>query len=142
MIEDKRIEAFELRKNKDNNRKFNKQVKELRKQEGAQSRKEHISDVTKIRKDDTTDSAHKEERIKNIIDGQAVKSKKRINMVRIYFLTVAVLTVCARSLIYRRLTIFTIVTLLLSVVSSFLRIRSMVSEVLSARRPSWATRSP
>lgn len=82
MIEDKRIEAFELRKNKDNNRKFNKQVKELRKQEGAQSRKEHISDVTKIRKDDTTDSAHKEERIKNIIDGQAVKSKKRINMVR------------------------------------------------------------
>lgn len=85
MIEDKRIEAFELRKNKDNNRKFNKQVKELRKQEGAQSRKEHISDVTKIRKDDTTDSAHKEERIKNIIDGQAVKSKKRINMVRCTF---------------------------------------------------------
>uniref|UniRef100_A0A7S3M572 Uncharacterized protein n=1 Tax=Spumella elongata TaxID=89044 RepID=A0A7S3M572_9STRA len=84
LIEDKRIEAFELRKNKDNNRKFNKQVKELRKQEGAQSRKEHISDVTKIRKDDTTDSAHKEERIKNIIDGQAVKSKKRINMDKKY----------------------------------------------------------
>lgn len=81
LIEDKRIEAFELRKNKDNNRKFNKQVKEMRKEEGAQNRKSHIREVSNIRKD-TTDSSDKDERIKKIIDEPATKSKKRINMVR------------------------------------------------------------
>lgn len=86
LVEDKRIEAFELRKNKDNNRKFNKQVKELRKQEGAQSRKATIKDVNDIRKegnDGAEGGASKEERINKIInDGPATKSKKRINMVR------------------------------------------------------------
>ena len=84
LIEDKRIESFELRKNKDNNRKFNKQVKELRKQEGAQSRKANIAEVSNIRKEGGADgsSASKDEKIKKIIDaGPATKSKKRVNMV-------------------------------------------------------------
>lgn len=85
MIEDKRIEAFELRKNKDNNRKFNKQVKELRKAEGAQSRKAQISEVSNLRKEkDGEGAGSKENRINKIINetGEATKSKKRINMVR------------------------------------------------------------
>lgn len=84
LIEDKRIEAFELRKNKDNNRKFNKQVKEMRKEEGAQNRKSHIREVSNIRKDSSADSGDKEERIKKIIDEPATKSKKRINMDKKY----------------------------------------------------------
>lgn len=86
LIEDKRIEAFELRKNKDNNRKFNKQVKEMRKEEGAQNRKSHIREVSNIRKDASADSGDKDERIKKIIDEPATKSKKRINMVCVILL--------------------------------------------------------
>ncbi len=82
-MEDKRIEAFELRKNKDNNRKFNKQVKELRKQEGAQQRKAQISEVSNLRKDAAKEGKSSEEKVKQMIDeGPATKSKKRINMVR------------------------------------------------------------
>lgn len=86
MIEDKRIEAFELRKNKDNNRKFNKQVKELRKAEGAQSRKAQISEVSNLRKEGSGEDggASKEERLNKIIEsGPATKSKKRVNMVSV-----------------------------------------------------------
>lgn len=79
LIEDKRIEAFELRKNKDNNRKFNKQVKELRKQEGAQSRKAAISEVSNLRKEGGEGT---DERVQKLIDAApATKSKKRLNMV-------------------------------------------------------------
>jgi TolA-binding protein len=82
LVEDKRIEAFELRKNKDNNRKFNKQVKELRKQEGAQQRKAQISEVSNLRKDAAKEGKSSEEKVKAMIDeGPATKSKKRVNMV-------------------------------------------------------------
>lgn len=90
LIEDKRIEAFELRKNKDNNRKFNKQVKELRKAEGAQSRKAAISEVSSLRKDrggadGEEGGVSKEDRLNKIIEsGPATKSKKRVNMVRTF----------------------------------------------------------
>jgi hypothetical protein len=89
LIEEKRISSFELRKNKENNRKFDKQVKELRKAEGAQARKSQISEATNLRKSLATgggganeDEQAKEERIKKLIEsGPATKSKKRINMV-------------------------------------------------------------
>jgi hypothetical protein len=83
LIEDKRIEAFELRKNKDNNRKYNKQVQELRKSEGAAQRKKQISDVSNLRKESAADGQSKEDKVKQLIDGEPLtKSKKRVNMVR------------------------------------------------------------
>lgn len=42
LIEEKRIESFELRKNKENNRKFNKQLIEIKKQEKQNTTKNNI----------------------------------------------------------------------------------------------------
>mmetsp|Transcript_18195 Transcript_18195/g.36646 ORF Transcript_18195/g.36646 Transcript_18195/m.36646 type:complete len:324 (+) Transcript_18195:114-1085(+) len=83
LIEDKRIEAFELRKNKDNNRKFNKQVKELRKAEGAAQRKQQIADVSNIRKEPAEGGESREDKVKKLIEAP-VKSKKRQNMDKKY----------------------------------------------------------
>ena len=85
LIEDKRIEAFELRKNKDNNRKFNKQVKELRKAEGAAQRKQQIADVSNIRKESVEGGESREDKVKKLIEAP-VKSKKRQNMVRTLYI--------------------------------------------------------
>ena len=85
LIEDKRIEAFELRKNKDNNRKFNKQVKELRKAEGAAQRKQQIADVSNIRKEPAEGGESREDKVKKLIEAP-VKSKKRQNMVRTLYI--------------------------------------------------------
>lgn len=83
MVEEKRIEAFELRKNREQNRKFNKQVSEIRKQEKTQDRKAHNDEVSKIRK--TGDKDEKEGRLNKILDGAkggpAQKSRKREGMV-------------------------------------------------------------
>jgi rRNA-processing protein EBP2 len=50
LLEEKRIEAFEMRKNREKNRKFNKQVADLRKQEKSKDRKANIAQVTGLRK--------------------------------------------------------------------------------------------
>jgi hypothetical protein len=84
LVEEKRIEAFELRKNREQNRKFNKQVSEIRKQEKTQDRKAHNDEVSKIRK--TGDKDEKEGRLNKILEGAkggpAQKSRKREGMVR------------------------------------------------------------
>lgn len=85
LVEEKRIEAFELRKNREQNRKFNKQVSELRKQEKVQERKAHNEEVTQIRR--TSDKNEKEGRLNKILgssggDKQApTKSFKRQGLV-------------------------------------------------------------
>lgn len=67
LVEEKRIEAFELRKNREQNRKFNKQVSELRKQEKVQERKAHNEEVTQIRR--ASDKDEKEGRLNKILGG-------------------------------------------------------------------------
>ncbi len=80
-MEEKRIEAFELRKNREQNRKFNKQVSEIRKQEKSQDRKTHNEDLSKLRK--SSDSGEREGRLNKILDNKPVKSRKREGMVRL-----------------------------------------------------------
>ena len=82
LLEEKRIEAFEMRKNRENNRKFNKQVSELRKQEKVKDRKSNISEFSKLRKGSNSDSynnsGQSEKTPKSSISN---KSPKRMAMV-------------------------------------------------------------
>jgi len=50
ILEEKKITAFEQRKNRDVNKKFNKQVAALRKEEKLKSTKDEIKDVKRLRK--------------------------------------------------------------------------------------------
>jgi hypothetical protein len=49
-LEEKKISAFEMRKNRDVNKKFNKQVANLRKEEKLKGTKDEINDVKRLRK--------------------------------------------------------------------------------------------
>lgn len=83
LLEEKKIEAFEMRKNRENNRKFNKQVSELKKQEKSKKIKGEISEVSKLRKS-SEDSNSKEERLNKVLGEPMEKSKKRQNMDKKY----------------------------------------------------------
>ena len=91
LLEEKRIEAFEMRKNRENNRKFNKQVSELRKQEKVKDRKSNISEFSKLRKGSNSESnsntGQSERAPKNSISN---KSPKRMAMVWIKIFQVLV----------------------------------------------------
>jgi rRNA-processing protein EBP2 len=50
VIEEKRMDAFEKRKNREQNRKYNKQVSELKKQEYKKSEQQVFNEVAKLRK--------------------------------------------------------------------------------------------
>ncbi len=81
-MEDKRIEAFELRKNREQNKKFNKQVSDLKKQEKSKTKKTEIKEISKLRKSSASGD-EKEQRLESILKGEpGGKSKKRLNMVR------------------------------------------------------------
>lgn len=56
-MEEKKITAFEQRKNRDVNKKFNKQVAALRKEEKLKSTKDEIKDVKRLRKGDGNSEA-------------------------------------------------------------------------------------
>jgi hypothetical protein len=75
-LEEKKMAAFEQRKQREVNRKFNKQVSELRKQEKSQKVKQNMEDVSDFKKGGgggRGGGADKE---------TPQKSKKRLAMVR------------------------------------------------------------
>ena len=82
MLEEKKMEAFEERKNREENRKYNKQVQEVRKQEKAKGRKDFNNDVTNSRKGKGGEDI--EELLANNKGGAAEKSKKRLAMDKKY----------------------------------------------------------
>jgi len=84
LLEEKKIEAFELRKNRENNRKFNKQVSELRKQEKSKDRKSNIAEVTQLRKEKGGDDGERASKLRALVgdDDKPQKSHKRQVMVR------------------------------------------------------------
>lgn len=87
LIEEKRIEAFELRKNREQNKKFNKQVSQLKKQEKSQKQKQQINEVTELRKGTSSSAGiNREEKLNRILEdgGDAGKSKKRKAMDKKY----------------------------------------------------------
>lgn len=81
LVEQKRMEAFEQRKNREQNRKFNKQLVLKKKKDRSDESKEILDEIEDIKKSSKRgDGADdKLERILNREEG--VKSKKRINMV-------------------------------------------------------------
>jgi hypothetical protein len=82
ILQEKKMEAFEQRKNRELNKKFNKQVSVQRKDERKQQMKEQFSAVKRLRTGGDTD---KEEKLSAILDSKGPqKSKKRINMDRKY----------------------------------------------------------
>ena len=82
LIEAKRVESFELRKNREQNRKFNKQVSDLRKQEKSAERKQHNEELKKIK--NAGDADEKEDRLNKVLGDHSEKSKKRQNMDKKY----------------------------------------------------------
>ena len=59
LLESKKIDAFEQRKTRENNRKYNKQVGELRKQEKHSAVKEEVDAVSRLRKSGEGDKTGK-----------------------------------------------------------------------------------
>lgn len=82
-MQEKKMEAFEQRKNRELNKKFNKQVSVQRKDERNQKMKEQFSAVKRLR---TGGDADKEDKLSAILDSKSgpQKSKKRLNMDRKY----------------------------------------------------------
>lgn len=82
LLEEKKIENFEKRLERDSNRKFNKQVAALKKQEKSQKVSKMVEDVKKLRTDKNKDS-NVEEKLQKLLrqDGERKKSKKRMAMV-------------------------------------------------------------
>ena len=90
-MQEKKIDALELRKNRETNRKFNKQVSDLRKQEKNQATKAQVDAVSRFRKGQDAggaDDAGKEGRLKALIedkrDGGGGKSFKRQGRVTLH----------------------------------------------------------
>ena len=84
------MDAFEKRKNKEQNKKFNKQVSVLRKEEKQSAVKKDIQDVSKFRKHGAgdQDSEGKSKAIEDLVTGQrtGVKSFKRTAFVSLHIL--------------------------------------------------------
>jgi DNA polymerase sigma len=83
MTEEKKMAAFEERKQRDINKKFNKQVAALKKSNKTQTTKQFNEDVTNLRKDSKSGDS-KEEKLNKILTGSGRssdgtgKSKKRL----------------------------------------------------------------
>ena len=84
ITEEKKMAAFEERKQRDINKKFNKQVAALKKSNKTQTTKQFNEDVTNLRKDSKS-SDSKEDKLNKILtgagrssDGTTGKSKKRL----------------------------------------------------------------
>lgn len=105
--EEKRVDAFEKRRERENNKKYNKQVEELRKQEKTQSKDEFNSEIGKFKKRNNgkdgsdkkgREEAEEDDKIEKLLSSNAKiykrkedgdrnnseKSKKRINMDKKY----------------------------------------------------------
>ena len=76
ILEEKKISAFEQRKNRDVNKKFNKQVSALRKAEKLKSTKDEIKDVKQLRK--KSESGENSE----VIDKELEKVLERNNNIK------------------------------------------------------------
>ena len=93
MLEEKKMEAFEQRKNREENKKYNKQVAAMRKDEKVKTKKDNIKDVKDfIKGKGGEEGEDREARLNSLVtpgrgrsegvrDGE--KSLKRINMVSI-----------------------------------------------------------
>lgn len=86
ILEDKKMEAFELRKQREMNKKFNKQVSILKKEEKAQKVKAEINETTNQRKEKSFSSpaASLDRLQENDGDSARKKSSKRIAMDKKY----------------------------------------------------------
>lgn len=70
LIEEKRMDAFEKRKNREQNRKFSKQVSELKKQESKKSEQQVFKDVAKLRKGGSSSDGNTEEKLEKILNSR------------------------------------------------------------------------
>ena len=87
LLEEKKIERFEKRLERDSNRKFNKQVAALKKQEKSQKVSKMVEDVSKLHKERGKQS-NVEEKLEKILHQdkpERMKSKKRLAMVSLPF---------------------------------------------------------
>jgi len=88
IMEEKKMEAFEQRKQRETNKKFNKQVQLLKKEEKSQQTKTNINNVTNLRKDQSGQKREREDSINKLVDGNdednhRIKSQKRMKMVKL-----------------------------------------------------------
>ncbi len=83
-MEDKKIDAFEKRRQRESSRKYDKQVSDIRKQEKAQHVKQEIDTVTRVRKSGKEAGAEGKQELEKVLNsrGMPTKSKKRLGMVR------------------------------------------------------------
>ena len=82
ILEEKKIDAFEKRKQREVSRKYDKQVADMRKQEKSKKVKSEISEVAGLRaggKGSSDDPQAKRQKLNDVIEGG--RSKKRMNMV-------------------------------------------------------------
>eukprot|EP01041_Mallomonas_annulata_P010172 gene10172-21204_t len=89
ILEEKKIAALELRKQRELNRTFNKQVSTLRKEEKSKNTKEQIESVNKLRKKrafSATDKEDNDESFNKLLDDQEPRQKslKRMRMDKKY----------------------------------------------------------
>lgn len=86
LLEEKKMEAFEKRKNQEQNRKYNKQVAALRKEEKTLDKKNQIKQVAQLRKNQDSDEGSVEGKLQNILKPKKFgdKSLKRKNMDKKY----------------------------------------------------------
>jgi len=77
ILEEKKISAFEQRKNRDTNKKFNKQVATLRKEEKLKSTKDEIKDVKRLRKNkEGGDNEEIDKELEKVLERNSKKQKR------------------------------------------------------------------
>jgi hypothetical protein len=77
ILEEKKIDAFEKRKQREVNRKYDKQVAALRKEETSARVKNEINEVTKIRKNSSDDQQSKRQKLNEVLNDGQDKSQGR-----------------------------------------------------------------
>jgi rRNA-processing protein EBP2 len=84
LIEEKRMDAFDKRKNREQNRKFNKQLTEVKKQERSQGEQKVFKDVAQLRKGKKSDDT--DAKLEKILNSQErpQQGKKRKGMDKKY----------------------------------------------------------
>jgi rRNA-processing protein EBP2 len=85
LVEQKRMEAFEQRKNREQNRKFNKQLVLKKKKERNDESQEMLDDIEQIKKSSKRGGSSTEDKLERILNREnGEKSKKRVNMDKKY----------------------------------------------------------
>lgn len=85
LVEQKRMEAFEQRKNREQNRKFNKQLVLKKKKERNDDSQEMLDDIEQLKKSSKRGGNNTEDKLERILNREhGEKSKKRINMDKKY----------------------------------------------------------